>query len=137
MAEQDSARVDLYRVARIVSSYVRHHQVEPGRLIRLIVEVHRALAGIEQAAPPEPRRPAVPIRQSVHPEYVVCLECGRVRVSLQSVAPASAGPARARRRRISCPLEFAIRSSGDRTGLFAAPIGNGEGARSWSSACPG
>jgi predicted transcriptional regulator len=77
MAEQDSARVDLYRIARIVSSYVRHHQVEPGQLTRLIVEVHRALAGLGHGAAPAPvRQPAVPIRRSVQQDYVVCLECG-------------------------------------------------------------
>jgi predicted transcriptional regulator len=77
MAEQVSALgADLYQAARMVGSYERHHQIEPGELIRLIVEVHRALAGLGQAAPPvpAPRQPAVPIRQSVRPEYVVCLE---------------------------------------------------------------
>jgi predicted transcriptional regulator len=45
--------------------------------------VHQALADLRQAAPPTPvpHQPAVPIRQSVRPEYVVCLECGfRARV---------------------------------------------------------
>jgi predicted transcriptional regulator len=66
------------QVARIVGSYVRHHQIEPGQLVRLISEVHRALGNLGQSAPsvPVPHQPAVPIRQSVHPEYVVCLECG-------------------------------------------------------------
>ena len=39
--------------------------------------------------------------------------------------------------RISCQLEFAIRSFSDRTGLFAAPIGNGERARARPPACLG
>jgi predicted transcriptional regulator len=69
--------VDLYRVARIVSSYVRHHQIAADQLAALIVEVHRALAGVGRAPPAqEPPRPAVPIRRSVQPESVVCLECG-------------------------------------------------------------
>ena len=79
MAEQDLAPgVDLYQVAHIVSSYVGHHQIGPDQLGGLIVEVHRALAGVRQAAPPAPvpHQPAVPIRQSVRLEYVVCLECG-------------------------------------------------------------
>jgi predicted transcriptional regulator len=79
MAEEDSApEVDLNQVARIVSSYVRHHQIGPDQLVELIVAVHRALAALGQAAPtpPEPRKPAVPIRRSVQPDYVVCLECG-------------------------------------------------------------
>ena len=69
---------DLNQVARIVSSYVRHHQLGPEQLVELIRQVHRALASLGQAALPmaEPRQPAVPIRQSVRPEYVVCLECG-------------------------------------------------------------
>ena len=78
MAEQGSAyAADLYRVARIVSSYVHHHQVEPGQLSRLIVEVHRALAGLGHGAAPVPvPQPAVAVRRSVQQDYVVCLECG-------------------------------------------------------------
>jgi predicted transcriptional regulator len=78
MAEEVSARaVDLYPVVRIVGSYVRHHQIEPGQLIGVILEVDRALAGLRQIAPPAPvpRHPAVPIWQSVRRKYVVCLEC--------------------------------------------------------------
>jgi predicted transcriptional regulator len=79
MAGQDSALGgDLDQIARIVSSYVRHHQLGPEQLVELIVTVHRALASLGQATPPmpEPRQPAVSIRQSVRLEYVVCLECG-------------------------------------------------------------
>ena len=79
MAEQDAAPgVDLHQVAHIVSSYVRHHQIGPDQLVRLIVEVHQALTNLRRGAPPlqEPRKPAVPIRRSVQQDYVVCLECG-------------------------------------------------------------
>jgi predicted transcriptional regulator len=79
MAEQDAASGgDLYQVAHIVSSYVRHHQIGPDQLVRLIVEVHEALANLRRGAPPvqEPPKPAVPIRRSVQQDYVVCLECG-------------------------------------------------------------
>ena len=70
--------VDPYRVAHIVSSYVRHHQIGADQLAGLIATVHRALAGLGRAAPPleEPLKPAVTIRRSVQPDYVVCLECG-------------------------------------------------------------
>jgi predicted transcriptional regulator len=69
--------VDLRHVEEIVSSYVRHHQVPADQLTALIVEVHRALAGLGRAPPvQEPPRPAVPIRRSVRQDYVVCLECG-------------------------------------------------------------
>jgi len=69
--------VDPYQVVRIVSSYVRHHQIAANELAGLIVDVHRALAGLGRVPPvQEPPRPAVPIRQSIRQDYVVCLECG-------------------------------------------------------------
>jgi predicted transcriptional regulator len=47
MADQDSASgVDLYQIAHIVSSYVRHHQVPSDQLGTLIVAVYRALGGL-------------------------------------------------------------------------------------------
>jgi predicted transcriptional regulator len=79
MADEASApEGDLIQVTRIVSSYVQHHQLGPEQLVELIGAVHRALASLGQTALPmaEPRQPAVSIRQSVRPEYVVCLECG-------------------------------------------------------------
>jgi len=77
MAQQSPPRVDPSQVARIVGSYLRHHQVGPDQLAGLIVEVHRALAGLGRAPlVQEPLTPAVPIRRSVQQDYVVCLECG-------------------------------------------------------------
>lgn len=64
-------------VATIVSSYVEHNRVPPNELSTLIASVHQALSALGKPAPlPEPLRPAVPVRRSVQPEYVVCLECG-------------------------------------------------------------
>ena len=79
MAEQDlPPGVDPDRVARIVSSYVRHHQIGPDQLAGLIAEVHRALAGLGRAPLPvqEALKPSVSIRRSVQQDHVVCLECG-------------------------------------------------------------
>jgi len=58
--------VNLSQVARIVSSYVRHHQLGPDQLAGLIVAVHRALANLGFGPPVQkPPQPAVPIRRSV------------------------------------------------------------------------
>jgi predicted transcriptional regulator len=78
LAEEDaSTKVDLNQVSAIVSSYVRHHQIVADQLAALIVEVHRALANLGRGTPPaQPPEPAVPIRRSVQPDHVVCLECG-------------------------------------------------------------
>jgi predicted transcriptional regulator len=64
-------------VARIVSSYVKHNTVSANDLPIIITSVHQALSGLgKPASPVEPRTPAVSVRQSVLPDYVVCLECG-------------------------------------------------------------
>jgi hypothetical protein len=65
MADQDSPpRVDADLVARIISSYVRHHQIAPDRLAGLIVEVHQAIAGLGRTTRVQkPPQPAVPIRR--------------------------------------------------------------------------
>jgi predicted transcriptional regulator len=70
--------------AEIVSSYVRHHQVAPGELSNLIISVHQSLSNLgKPPLPAETRVPAVSVRQSVRPGYVVCLECGFRGVSIR------------------------------------------------------
>src|SRR5947199_4020402 len=66
-------------VAEIVSSYVKKNQIAPADMPTLINTVYQSLLAAGKA--PEPvqnRTPAVPVRQSVRPNYVVCLECGRL-----------------------------------------------------------
>ena len=64
--------------AQIVSAHVAQNAVSPEALPALIRSVHAALAGVEQPTATEPERPqpAVPIRRSVFPDYIVCLEDG-------------------------------------------------------------
>src|ERR671916_2102135 len=72
--------------ADIVSAYVSNNKVGSDELGKLIEEVHNALqrAPNAQAAPePEPREPAVSIRKSVTPDYIVCLEDGKKFKSLK------------------------------------------------------
>jgi predicted transcriptional regulator len=64
-------------VATIVSSYVKHNTVSSNDLPTIIASVYQALSGLGRpAVPAELLTPAVPVRRSVQPEYVVCLECG-------------------------------------------------------------
>ena len=75
--DDDAQPVDPHLVADIVRSYVGHHSVPIGELSGLIATVQQSLGGVGQKPPvAEVRVPAVPIRRSVHPDYVVCLECG-------------------------------------------------------------
>jgi len=62
----------------IVAAHVENNSVAINDLPKLIRNVHDALAGLDAPAP-EPEAiqdPAVSIRSSVKPDYIVCLECG-------------------------------------------------------------
>ena len=64
--------------SEIVSAHVSNNAVPPDQLPSLIQQVFNTLATVEQktAEPPRPD-PAVPIKQSVRPGHIVCLECGK------------------------------------------------------------
>ena len=72
--------------ADIVSAYVGNNTVSAAELPSLIQSVHRALAGVSTGAETveaAPREPAVPIRRSITPDHLVCLEDGRKFKSLK------------------------------------------------------
>ncbi len=76
----DNSRNDLLAelTAEVVAAYVSNNVVQTGDLPSLISEVHTALGatGSTPAAPAEKQKPAVPIRKSVHNDYIICLENG-------------------------------------------------------------
>jgi predicted transcriptional regulator len=77
---------DLSTTADIVAAFVSHNSVPSGGLADLIHSVHAALVnlGADTAAPePEALVPAVPIRKSVTPDYLICLDDGRKFKSLR------------------------------------------------------
>ncbi|MBS3961517.1 MAG: MucR family transcriptional regulator [Sandarakinorhabdus sp.] len=65
--------------ADIVSSHVANNSVAVNDLPQLIQNVFATLSGLSMpTAAPEPRQePAVSIRQSIKPDYIVCLEDGK------------------------------------------------------------
>jgi predicted transcriptional regulator len=64
--------------ADIVSAHVSNNSVAVNDLPTLIENVHNALAGLGKVAEvvPAKQEPAVSIRSSIKPDYVVCLEDG-------------------------------------------------------------
>jgi predicted transcriptional regulator len=82
MAEDSgSPNVNPHLVAEIVSNYVAKNSIAVDQLGGLIATVHQTLSslGTNTAAPtqtPEKLTPALPIRRSVQPDRVACLECG-------------------------------------------------------------
>lgn len=70
----------------IVCAYVSHNALSPTDLPKLIAEVHTALNGLHSSEIPEPveeLKPAVPVRKSVAPDYIICLEDGKKFKSLK------------------------------------------------------
>lgn len=69
----------LKMVTEIVSAYVSRNPVAANELPAIIKNVHATLGGF--ASPKEerslPRTPAVPVKKSIQPDYIVCLEDGK------------------------------------------------------------
>jgi predicted transcriptional regulator len=81
---QPVALVEL--TAEIVSAYVSNNPVGAGEVSQLIGEVHAALQRVVARTPEEQReelKPAVPIKRSVQPDYIICLEDGKKFKSLK------------------------------------------------------
>ena len=64
--------------AQIVSAHVSHNSIPSEALSALIQSVFRTLSAVGIEAPvPEKPQPAVPIKRSVFPDHIVCLEDGK------------------------------------------------------------
>jgi predicted transcriptional regulator len=72
--------------AHIVSAYVSNNTVSSAEIPGLISQVYSALmrvSGGQAVAPAEPLKPAVSVKRSITPEYLVCLEDGKKFKSLK------------------------------------------------------
>ena len=78
MVEQEASRDVLGLTAQIVSAHVSNNSVTIESLPNLIQDVYRTLQGVgKDAAPVDKPQPAVPIKKSIFPDYLVCLEDGK------------------------------------------------------------
>jgi MucR family transcriptional regulator, transcriptional regulator of exopolysaccharide biosynthesis len=65
-------------VTEIVAAYVSKNPVPAEELPNVIKSVHATLGGFQGANEPVlARAPAVPVKKSVTPDYIVCLEDGK------------------------------------------------------------
>lgn len=85
---QNTASPDIVGIAAdIVSAYVSNNPIPASELPALLNSVHASLTkiaggqSVEQARAPQ--EPAVPVRKSVTPDYLICLEDGRKFKSLK------------------------------------------------------
>ncbi|HWC63758.1 MAG TPA: MucR family transcriptional regulator [Rhizomicrobium sp.] len=67
----------LKQVTEIVAAYVSKNEVAAAELPALIKSVHATLGGFAGESSPPGKAPAVPVKKSVTPDYIVCLEDGR------------------------------------------------------------
>ncbi|MBX3477177.1 MAG: MucR family transcriptional regulator [Brevundimonas sp.] len=76
----------LEMTADIVSAYVSNNTVDVEALPGLISSIHAMLTQVAEGGvepEPEPQEPAVPIRKSISPDFLICLEDGRKFKSLK------------------------------------------------------
>lgn len=69
----------LQLTAEIISSHVANNTVDGNELSSLIQKVYQTLSelGISKTTVSDRLEPAVPIKKSIHPDYLVCLEDGK------------------------------------------------------------
>ncbi len=78
MAENPSSNQILAMTTEIVVSHVANNAVAVGDLHNLIQQVYATLATVPGEAAGSARpKPTVPVKKSVTPDYIVCLEDGK------------------------------------------------------------
>ncbi len=82
MSEDTSASTgkdDVLRLTtEVVSAYVGNNVIASNEIPELIKSIHGALHGLGIGGErPESLKPAVPVRRSVTPDFIVCLEDGK------------------------------------------------------------
>jgi predicted transcriptional regulator len=78
MSDESNGDTLITLTADIVAAHVSNNSVAVNDLPQLIGNVHGALAGLTGRGAPEARpEPKVPIRSSIRPDYIVCLEDGK------------------------------------------------------------
>ncbi len=78
MSDKPNTNELLELTTEIVSAHVGNNSIALGDLPQLIQDVYKTLAivGTTPAVPERPK-PAVPIKKSIFPDFVVCLEDGK------------------------------------------------------------
>jgi predicted transcriptional regulator len=86
MSESDASDSFIALTANIVSAYVSNNTVPAAEIPALISQVHSALSRVsshQNVTFVEPLKPAVPVKKSITPEHIVCLEDGKKFKSLK------------------------------------------------------
>ena len=80
MSEELKAGSLLQMATTIVAAHVSKSSVPAAEIPRLLSDIYQALSGLADGKlTPTPTRgePAIPVKKSVTPDYIICLECGK------------------------------------------------------------
>ena len=78
MSDKSDSIEYLELATEIVSAHVSNNSVDKNELPNIIRDVYNALVAVGTASvSPERPQPAVPIKKSIFPDFVVCLEDGK------------------------------------------------------------
>jgi len=79
--DETVSRDDVLRMAvDVVAAYVSNNQISSGQMSEVINSVYGSLMGLDGTpleAVAELQKPAVSIRKSITPDYIICLEDGK------------------------------------------------------------
>jgi predicted transcriptional regulator len=82
--EQTDNTILLECTTSIIAAYVANNTIQKENLAALIADTFSSLAHVDRTqAPTEELKPAVPIKRSVHPDHIICLEDGKKFKSLK------------------------------------------------------
>lgn len=76
----DTNDILLDAACKIVAAYVRNNHVAPVELSSMIKNIHATLGSLatgHHADAPTSQKPAVSVRKSITPDYIICLEDGK------------------------------------------------------------
>lgn len=79
MSNQSSHADILSLTTEIVAAHVSNNDVSKGDIPGLIEDVYKTLSSVGGEAPQKSERPqpAVPVKKSITPDYLICLEDGK------------------------------------------------------------
>ena len=79
MSDNANTKDLLALTTEIVAAHVSNNTIAAGDLPQLISQVYQSLAGVDKgpAQAVERPEPAVPVKKSIHPDYIICLEDGK------------------------------------------------------------
>lgn len=126
--------------SEIVAAYVRKNFIPTDQIAGLINSVHSTLSGLGNDVVEElPPVPAVSVRRSVHPDYMICIECGYkgkvLKRHLQSRHGLSVTQYRSRWK-LSSNYSTTAANYSERRSLLAKSIGLGRGPAQSTAATP-